>query len=197
MSWIRRALSMMMALASPFALMLLGAVVGLFLFQSEGADRQGQALPKQLGRAFVGEDGEAVHVALNLGEDGNSRLLVLQGPGGKELAKCYVFGNGAVVIESANLDSSRSMLHRRSSGSVGIGVSTSRQIILLDTLADGSAEMQVKGPGGMIAGRVRVDRDGGISSLPASEGVGTMGSSPARDETSRPNHGSAPPLAVQ
>ena len=143
--------------------MLLGAVVALALFHGEGASDDDRTLPMRTGRAFVSEDGEIVHVALNFEQAAASRTVVLHGAGGRELAKFRVLANGSFALEPGESDSVRFLVHRRASGSVGMGVVTSRGGLDLDAQADGSAEILCKDADGNVKRSIRVDAEGGIS----------------------------------
>jgi hypothetical protein len=74
---------MVLAFATRLAPMLLGAVIALALFHGVGATHENQNLPTHVGQAYVGEDGDIVHVALNVEHDAGSKALVLHDSDGR------------------------------------------------------------------------------------------------------------------
>ena len=164
MSQIRSATATIASLLGPFAMMLLGAVISASLFRAGEPGKDDRALPPHVGRAFLGEDGEAVHVALSVGPGSTMRNLVLQTPEGRELATLHVSRDGAFSVEPSATGRSRFVLHRRTSGSVDLGWLCGERALGLDTRTDGTADLYRKDARGKMAHVAHLDENGRIDS---------------------------------
>ena len=157
MSQVRSTLSMVLAFATRLAPMLLGAVIAIALFHGDGDTNENQNLPTHVGRAYIGEDGDIVHVALNVEQDAGSRALVLHDSDGRELAKFCVSVDGSFTLEQAGSKPFRFIVCRRASGSVAMGLSVGQGKLILEARADDSAEIQFKNDNGRLILEARAD----------------------------------------
>jgi hypothetical protein len=165
MSQIRSVLSMiMMTLVGPIFLMLLGAVGALALFHGEGASRDDRAVLTQAKGATVSDDGETIHVAVEVEEGKASKTMLLHGPGGRDLVRFHVYRDGEFSLEPPSTDPFGLVIHRESSGRVGMGMALGRGRFLVDVRPDGSAEILFKNAGGKIVHDMFVDAEGRILS---------------------------------
>jgi hypothetical protein len=164
---IRWAASILLALAGRLALMLLGAVISLALFHGEGTGHEDRALPAHAGRAYVGDDGEIIHVAPNLEPVGDSRTLVVHGVGGTKLVKVRVSPTGAfwLWLDRPGSDPVGFVLERLVSNEVDSGLNLGRVQLRAEVRTDGSSKfMFVDNRTERIMDELSVDAEGHISS---------------------------------
>jgi len=157
MSQVRSTLSIMLAVVTKLAIMLLGAVIALGLFHDDEETYEDRNLPTHVGQAYVGDDGEIVHVALKVEQDAGSRSFVLHGTDGTELAKFCVSEDGSFTLEQAGSQPFRFIVCRRASGAIGMGLNLGRGKLLLEARTDDSAEVQFNNDHGRLLLEARAD----------------------------------------
>jgi hypothetical protein len=151
----------MMALVSPLALAILGAVALALIYRREAGpgDRAG---PARAGQAIVSDDGGTVHVTLGVADADILTKLVVHGPDGEGLVRFLMYQNGAFTIEPTGSDSAPFIVHRDSARSVQMGMSKSRANFALLARTDGSVDMRVTNPVGEQVYGVRVTAEGNV-----------------------------------
>jgi hypothetical protein len=140
--------------------MLLGGVVALALFLGEGAGHDGRAVPTHARRASLSDDGEIIHVALEVDERMPSNTMLVHGPGGRELARFHVYGDGRFNFEPKMTGPFGFVVHRQASGTVVIGLAKGRAHLELQSGADGPAEIVLRDAGGKILQKKLVGENG-------------------------------------
>ncbi len=159
MARIRAALSMiMMTLVGPLSLMLPG-VVALALYHGDGTGRDGRAVPTHARGASLSDDGEIIHVALEVDERKVSNTMLVHGPGGRDLARFHLYRDGGVTLESTS-DPLGFVLHRKASGTVVVVLARGRERLDLQSGTDGPAEIDFKDAGGRILQKMLVGENG-------------------------------------
>jgi hypothetical protein len=167
MPQIRSAASMLLALVGPVALMLLGAVISLALFRGEGASHEDRALPAHSGRAYLGDDGEIIHIAPNVEKSGDPRTLVIHGVGGSELATIHVSREGGFNLEQEGSAPIGFAVSRSGSGSVGMGVKIGKVQLYVEARTDGSGKLLfVRKDAESITNELFIDVGGRVFSNP-------------------------------
>jgi hypothetical protein len=161
MSRVRSAFSLMNALASPFAMAILGAAIALALMRSGAPGPDEQAVPARAGRAIVGH-GKNGPVNFEVVEAELSTNLVIHGANGEVLARLLLFQNGRITFESMASDLNKFVVHQTPYRGVQIGAKNSRVRFALGTLSNGSADMLVFDPADNPVYGVRVTEGGDI-----------------------------------
>jgi hypothetical protein len=171
MSYVRSVLSTTIAIVTPLALMLVGAVISFALFHGEGASQDKQTVPTHSRRTVAGDDSKFVHVALEIEEGEASKTMLIHGARGRELATFHVYRDGMFTLEPTASDPFGFTVHREESGASTMGVSAGQGHLLLKVRTDGSAEILFKLADGRTMHELRVDAEGVISSRPAPDRV--------------------------
>jgi hypothetical protein len=144
MSRILRALSVVMAVVSPFVMAIVGAVVALAVTHSGEASPDDHSRPTGAGRMVVSDDVGTVHVFLDVAENDVSRNVVVHGAGRAELAVFHLYRKGGFALEPARADPIGFTVGRKSSGLVYMSVLSKRNVVSLNARPDGSTRLLVK-----------------------------------------------------
>jgi hypothetical protein len=139
----RFALSVAMALVSPFAVLIVGVAIVLAMTNGEGASPSDQAGLARAGRATVSDDGECAHVTVDVAAADLSTSLLVHGKGGEVLAKLLVYRDGVFTLEAPQSDPVRFLIHRSDTRSVQLAVNNSRANFALHAQAVGSTRVIV------------------------------------------------------
>jgi hypothetical protein len=161
MSRVRSAFSLMIALASPFAMAILGAAITLALMHSGEPGPDEQAVPALAGRAIVGHDKNGP-VTFEVVEAEVSTNLVIRGASGEVLARLQLYKDGRITFESTESDPNKFVVYQNTAGAVHISARNSHVRFALSTLLNGSADMLVIDPAGKPVYGVRVTEGGDI-----------------------------------
>jgi hypothetical protein len=161
MSRVRSAFSLLIALASPFAMAILGAAITFALMHSGGPGPEEQAVPALAGRTIVGH-GKNGPVTFEVVETELSTNLVLCGASGEVLARLQLYQDGRITFESTESDPNKFVVYQNTAGAVHISARNSGGRFVLSTMSNGSADMLVLDPADKPVYGVRVTEGGDI-----------------------------------
>jgi hypothetical protein len=170
MPYLRSVLSIITTLVGPLALAILGAVVALALTYRGESTPDRSATGARSGRAFLSNDGETIHVAVDVAKADASTTLVIQGPGGRNLARLHVYRDGVFTLEPTGSDSPRFVIHRETSGLVSLGARSGRARFVLHFPTDGSANIRFDDADGKLTPGVSIDARSDIEKLQCDDG---------------------------
>ena len=147
MSAFRFALWVVMGVVGPLPVVVLGAVVTVAVTHcgETGPEPDGSPRPAHAGRAMVSDDGESVHVFLDVAAADVSTNLVVHGADRAELAAFQIYRGREFSFEPAGSDLPvRYIGAKEASGTVDLGVQSGHARIILIAQPDGSAKLSVK-----------------------------------------------------
>jgi hypothetical protein len=156
---VRFALPFIKALVSPLMMAILGATIALALTLDEEAGPDEQGAPARTGRALLSDDGENSHVTLLFADGALATNLVVHGEGGESIARFLMFRDGAIIFEPTGSDL---IVNRDSSRAFHVGLRNGHARVALNPRPDGSTEMDVTGPLGLLTYGVRITEEGDV-----------------------------------
>jgi hypothetical protein len=139
----RPVLSATMTLVGPFALMILGATIALALFGGGESGPDDPTVPKRQGRATVVDDGETVHVTLDIAKADPTTSLMVHGAGGEALAKFVVSRGRLFSFEATALDPVGFVVRRGMDRSVQMGLANGNSLFDFHVLNDGTTNLDI------------------------------------------------------
>lgn len=164
MLYARYALYLVKAVFGPTALLLAAFALTLAWCQGESSPPHEPPQPARAGRVSASDDGRGARVRVGIAAGELSTRLILEGPGGDELASFVVWRTGEFTYQLGQSDPLRLVVHRSADRSFRVGGRSNPHVCYrLTALPDGSADFHLEDAAGNHVHPVRVSPGGRVT----------------------------------